>query len=66
VFNSAVAAGAKVTMPLADQFWGDRMGKLADPYGYNWGVATHVEDVTPEEIDRRSKEWMAKAAGQHS
>ncbi|MGC1105441.1 MAG: VOC family protein [Candidatus Acidiferrales bacterium] len=66
VFNSAVAAGAKVTMPLADQFWGDRMGKLADPYGYTWGVSTHVEDVTPEETDRRSKEWMAKAAGQHS
>jgi PhnB protein len=66
VFNAAVAAGAKVTMPLADQFWGDRMGKLADPYGYSWGVATHVEDVTPEEVDRRSKEWMAKAAGQHS
>ncbi|MFZ0639864.1 MAG: VOC family protein [Candidatus Acidiferrales bacterium] len=66
VFNNAIAAGAKVTMPLADQFWGDRMGKLADPYGYSWGVATHVEDVTPEEVDRRSKEWMAKAAGQHS
>lgn len=66
VFNAAVAAGAKVTMPLADQFWGDRFGKLTDPYGYNWGIATHVEDLSPEEIDRRSKEWMAKAAGQHS
>lgn len=63
VFNRAVAAGAQVTMPLADQFWGDRFGKLTDPFGYNWGVATHVEDVTPEEMERRSKEWMAKAAG---
>ncbi|MGB6876235.1 MAG: VOC family protein [Candidatus Acidiferrales bacterium] len=66
VFNEAVAAGAKVEMPLANQFWGDRFGKLTDPYEYNWGVATHVEDVAPEEMDRRSKEWMAKAAGQHS
>lgn len=68
VFNRAVAAGAKVTMPLADQFWGDRFGKITDPFGYNWGIGTHVEDVAPEEMDRRAKEWMAKAAasGQNS
>lgn len=65
VFNRAIAAGAKVAMPLADQFWGDRFGKVTDPYGYVWGVATHVEDVDPQEMERRSKEWMAKAAGQH-
>lgn len=68
VFNNAVAAGAKVTMPLANQFWGDRFGKVTDPFGYNWGIATHVEDVSPEEMERRAKEWQAKAAasGQHS
>jgi PhnB protein len=66
VFNRAVAAGAKVTMPLANQFWGDRFGRLTDPYGYNWGVATHVEDVAPDELERRAKEWQAKAAGQSS
>ncbi|HKF51338.1 MAG TPA: VOC family protein [Candidatus Acidoferrales bacterium] len=66
VFNSAVAAGAKVEMPLANQFWGDRYGKLSDPFGHHWGVATHVEDVAPQEMERRSKEWMAKAAGQHN
>jgi PhnB protein len=62
-----VAAGAKVDMPLADQFWGDRYGKLTDPFGHNWGLAQHVEDVAPDEMMRRSAEWsakMAKAAGQ--
>jgi len=47
-------------------FWGDRYGKLTDPFGHSWGVATHVEDVSPEEMARRSAEWtanMAKAAG---
>jgi len=62
VFNRAVAAGAKVTMPLVDQFWGDRMGKVSDPYGYEWGIATHKEDVSPEEMDRRSKAFMQKMA----
>lgn len=58
-FNQAVSAGATVTMPLADQFWGDRYGKLADPFGHQWSVATHVEDVAPEEMQKR----MAKAMG---
>jgi len=65
VFNRAVAAGAQVTMPLADMFWGDRYGKLTDPFGHSWGVATHVEDVAPDEMMRRSAEWtanMSKAA----
>lgn len=66
VFNNAVAAGAKVEMPLANQFWGDRYGTLVDPFGHKWGIATHVEDVSREEMERRSKEWMAKAATQHS
>ncbi len=66
-FNRAVAAGAKVDMPLADQFWGDRYGKITDPFGHQWGLAQHVEDVAPKEMERRSQEWtakMAKAAGQ--
>lgn len=66
-FNRAVAAGAKVDMPLMDQFWGDRYGKLTDPFGHQWGLAQHIEDVAPEEMKRRSAEWtakMAKAAGQ--
>ena len=46
----AVAAGAKVTMPLSDMFWGDRYGQLEDPFGHRWSVATHVRDVTPAEI----------------
>jgi len=46
----AVAAGAKLTMPVADMFWGDRYGQLEDPFGHRWSVATHVRDMTPEEI----------------
>ena len=67
VFSRAMAANCKVTMPVADQFWGDRYGKFNDPFGHTWGVATHVEDVAPAEMERRQAEWaasMAKAAGQ--
>jgi uncharacterized glyoxalase superfamily protein PhnB len=46
----AVAAGAKITMPVEDMFWGDRYGKLEDPFGHHWSVATHIRDVTPEEM----------------
>jgi PhnB protein len=65
-FNRAIAAGAKAEMPVTNMFWGDRYGKLTDPFGHSWGVATHVEDVAPEEMERRAAEWtanMAKAAG---
>lgn len=62
VFNRAVAAGAKVDMPVTDQFWGDRYGKLTDPFGHHWGLATHTEDVSPEEMDRRGKEYAKKMA----
>ncbi|HKW33556.1 MAG TPA: VOC family protein [Candidatus Acidoferrum sp.] len=61
-FNRAVAAGATVDMPLMNQFWGDRYGKLTDPFGHQWGLSQHVEDVAPEEMERRSKEWQAKMA----
>ena len=46
----AVAAGAKVTMPVSDMFWGDRYGQLVDPFGHRWSVATHIRDLTPEQI----------------
>ena len=58
VFSRAVNAGGKVTMPLADQFWGDRGGCLADPEGYTWWIATRKEDLTPAELDQRSKEFF--------
>ena len=61
-FNRAVAAGATVDMPLQNQFWGDRYGKLTDPFGHQWGLSQHVEDVAPEEMERRSKEWQAQMA----
>jgi len=65
VFNRAVDEGCQVEMPLANMFWGDRYGKLTDPFGHHWGLAQHVEDVAPDEMERRSAEWqagMAKAA----
>ena len=46
----AVAAGAKVVMPLADMFWGDRYGQVEDPFGHRWSIATHLRDATPEEL----------------
>ncbi len=59
-FKQATSAGAKVEMPLADMFWGDRYGKLTDPFGHSWSLATHKEDVAPEEMSRRAKEAMSK------
>lgn len=55
VVNSAVAAGATLQMPVADQFWGDRMGSVSDPFGHKWSIATHTEDVPPEEVTKRFK-----------
>jgi PhnB protein len=60
IFDRAVAAGAKVTMPLADMFWGDRFGSITDPFGHTWSIATHKEDVAPDELEKRGKEAMAK------
>ena len=59
-YERATKAGATPTMPLADMFWGDRYGKGKDPFGHNWSIATHVEDVSPEECERRMKQFMAK------
>ena len=57
--KQAVDAGATVTMEVADQFWGDRFGTITDPFGHVWNVATHVEDVPPEEVAERAKAAMA-------
>ena len=62
-YKQALAAGCKEGMPIADMFWGDRMGKVIDPFGHHWTLATHIEDVAPAEMERRSNEWMAKMAG---
>jgi len=62
IFKRAVAAGATVKMPLDNMFWGDRYGKLTDPFGHEWGIATHKEDVSEEEMEKRGKEWMAAMA----
>jgi len=66
IYKQAIAAGAKQVMPLDDQFWGDRYGVVDDPYGHRWAIATHKEDLTPEELDKRGKEFMAKMAKQHA
>ena len=59
VFKQAVDKGAKVTMEVEDQFWGDRFGSIVDPFGHSWSIATHVEDVPPEEMAERAKAAMA-------
>jgi len=59
VVKQAVDAGATITMEVADQFWGDRYGSIRDPFGHAWQIATHVEDVPPEEMEERSKAAMA-------
>ena len=59
VFQQALDAGATVTMPLEDTFWGDRFGSVTDPFGHHWSLATHVDDVPPEEMGERAKAAMA-------
>jgi PhnB protein len=63
VVKQAADAGATVLMEVADQFWGDRMGTIQDPFGHTWSIATHVEDPTPEEIAERAKAAMAEMSG---
>jgi len=68
VYNRAVSMGSMVVMPLENMFWGDRYGKVMDPFGHQWGIAQHVEDVAPQEMKRRQDAMaanMAKAAGQN-
>jgi PhnB protein len=59
LFKQAVAAGAKVERPVQDQFYGDRSGSVIDPFGHKWHLATHKEDVSPEEMQRRMQTAMA-------
>ncbi|HET9489398.1 MAG TPA: VOC family protein [Methylomirabilota bacterium] len=61
-FKRATGAGATVRMPVSNMFWGDRYGEVEDPFGFRWGLATHVEDLTPEEIARRGQAAMAEMA----
>ena len=63
VFNQAVAAGAKVERALADQFYGDRTGGVKDPFGYSWYIATHKEDVSPAEMQKRMAAMAAAKQG---
>ena len=60
VFARTVAAGAKVSMPLMDAFWGDRYGKLTDPFGHEWSISTHKYDYTPEEMRKKAEEFFAQ------
>jgi uncharacterized glyoxalase superfamily protein PhnB len=62
-FAQAQAAGCQVTMPLADQFWGDRYGQLKDPFGFTWSVATHKEELTPEEMQQRMQAMSQQQHG---
>jgi PhnB protein len=64
VFKKAVEAGAKVIMPPTDMFWGDRFGQVEDPFGHVWGLATHKEDVSPEEMTKRQQQFFASMASQ--
>ena len=66
VWQQAVANGCQVVFPLQDQFWGDRYGQVRDPKGFVWGIATHIEDLTPEETEARSRAAMAAMGGGHA
>jgi PhnB protein len=59
VFKQAIAAGGKESMPVADQFWGDRYGSLVDPFGHTWGIGTHKEDLSPAEMQQRMQDFFA-------
>lgn len=61
VVSAAVEAGAKLAQPVQDFFYGDRMGTIVDPFGHKWHVATHVEDVPPDEMERRAEAFRAEA-----
>ena len=57
LFDRAVGAGAKVVLPVADQFWGDRYGILDDPFGHRWSIASRIEDLSPKRLQERAAEW---------
>ncbi len=62
MFNQAVSAGGTVLMPLGDMFWGDRCGTLKDPFGYSWTIATHIHDMTEEEMKQGAEAFYSAAA----
>jgi PhnB protein len=62
-YERAVRAGGEGVFPPADMFWGDRMGRLKDPFGHNWSLARHVADPTPEEMERAQEAFFAQAQG---
>jgi PhnB protein len=67
LFSRAITSGAKGAGPMgamADQFWGDRAGTLTDPHGYTWTIATHKEDLTPQELAERQAEWLKRFSPQ--
>jgi uncharacterized glyoxalase superfamily protein PhnB len=66
VFQQAIAAGGKEAMPVADQFWGDRYGSFVDPFGFSWGVATHKEDLSAQEMGERAQELFSSMAKRKS
>jgi PhnB protein len=61
-FERAKAAGCQVTFPLSDQFWGSRYGHVKDPFGFTWAIATHQEDLTPEELEQRQAKLFGGGA----
>jgi len=60
LFDRAIKAGCKVESPLQNQFWGDRHARVRDPFGHSWGLAQHIEDVAPDEMERRAQAWMSQ------
>ena len=64
IFNQAVSAGAKTTMPMTDAFWGDRFGMVIDPFGHLWSIATPQKNLSPEEIRKAGEEYFSKMANQ--
>ncbi|MDO8632264.1 MAG: VOC family protein [Phycisphaerales bacterium] len=65
LYNRAVKAGAKATMPLMDAFWGDRYGQVTDPFGHVWSIASHKRDLTPQQIEQGAQEFFASMCGKH-
>ncbi len=66
IYDQAVKAGATATMPAMDAFWGDRYGKIQDPFGHVWGIATRIKDLTPEEINQGAEDFFKQMAEQGS
>jgi uncharacterized glyoxalase superfamily protein PhnB len=65
LFERATKAGCEVKFPISDTFWGDRYAKVSDPYGFEWGIATHIEDLSAEELERRKQEFFSHLGVEH-